>query len=210
MKKQITFLIIIIAMCGFSARSQTLYNTKWYVYDASGTFMGYFRFSTDTLSYSFDNVSYTNESTFQVNGNIFTIHDLLGTVCTITDTGRYTFLIRNDSLKFTLKNDLCISRSNALTTQYYVAFHLGIHPMNQLTTNISVYPDPANDLITIKISGEKAGNNLTIMNIEGRKLIDRQITGSSTQIDISTLPSGVYFVRVTNHRTMQVGKFIKN
>jgi hypothetical protein len=210
MKKQITLLAIIIAMCGFSVRSQTLYNTKWSVYDPSSAFLGYFHFGTDTLSYSFNNVTYTNESIFQVNGNIFTIHDLPGTVCLITDTGKYTFLIRNDSLKFTLIHDLCISRSTSLTTQYYVEFHLGIDPMNQLTKNISVYPDPANDIITVKISGEKAGNNLAIMNIEGRKLIDRQITGSSIRIDISSLPSGVYFVQVIGERMVEVGKFIKN
>jgi hypothetical protein len=37
----------------------------------------------------------------------------------------------------------------------------------------------------------------------------RQITSPKTQIDISNLPNGVYFVRLTNDKTMEVGKFVK-
>jgi len=41
-------------------------------------------------------------------------------------------------------------------------------------------------------------------------IITRQITEPTTTIDIRALPSGVYVVRVTGERTVEVGKFIKN
>jgi hypothetical protein len=53
------------------------------------------------------------------------------------------------------------------------------------------------------------GGNLTIVDIEGQELITRQITEPKTQIDISNLPSGVYFVRLINDKTVEVGKFVK-
>ena len=50
---------------------------------------------------------------------------------------------------------------------------------------------------------------LSILSLNSQQLITCQLTEPITQIDISTLPSGVYFVRVTGERTVQVGKFVK-
>jgi len=47
------------------------------------------------------------------------------------------------------------------------------------------------------------------MNVNGQQLITRHITEPKTVIDISSLPSGVYFVRLTGDKTVEVGKIIK-
>ena len=47
------------------------------------------------------------------------------------------------------------------------------------------------------------------MNISGREVFTRRITALKTRIDISTLPAGIYFVRLINERTVETGKFIK-
>jgi photosystem II stability/assembly factor-like uncharacterized protein len=73
-----------------------------------------------------------------------------------------------------------------------------------------LYPNPANKEITIELSSSpEPAVQLSILNINGQQLITRQITELRTQIDISSLPSGVYFVRVTNDKTVEVGKFVK-
>jgi hypothetical protein len=77
------------------------------------------------------------------------------------------------------------------------------------SSQILIYPNPATDKITIKILGKPAQSGLSNVNIEGQQLITRHITEPKTQINISTMPSGVYFVRLTNERTVEVGKFIK-
>jgi hypothetical protein len=74
---------------------------------------------------------------------------------------------------------------------------------------ISIFPNPAIDKITIETSGVVKESYLEIVNIEGQKLMTSQITQSQTQIDISSLPSGVYFVRLTNDKTVELGKFVK-
>jgi len=76
-------------------------------------------------------------------------------------------------------------------------------------SQLSFYPNPAIDRITVEISGTAKGCNLSIVNIEGQELIPRQISEPKTEIDISNLPSGVYFVRLTNDRMVEVGKIIK-
>ena len=47
------------------------------------------------------------------------------------------------------------------------------------------------------------------MNLCGEVVLSCQTTGLKTQIDISNLPAGVYFVRVTGEKTVQVEKVIK-
>ena len=72
-----------------------------------------------------------------------------------------------------------------------------------------LFPNPVNSTITIEIP-EMIGNaDLSVMNLSGRVVLSRPITGNKTQIDISTLPAGVYFVRVTGDKTVQMGKFVK-
>ena len=93
------------------------------------------------------------------------------------------------------------------TVMKYDSVMVGINELKE--SKFSLYPNPATDKITIETSGASKGSYLAILNIEGQQLITRQITHPKTQLDISTLPSGVYFVRLTNVKSVEVGKFIK-
>ncbi|MFH1161452.1 MAG: T9SS type A sorting domain-containing protein [bacterium] len=73
----------------------------------------------------------------------------------------------------------------------------------------SIYPNPAFTQITIETSAIPIDSKLSILNLNGQKLITRQITEPKTQLDISTLPNGVYIVHLTNDRTVEVRKIIK-
>ena len=75
--------------------------------------------------------------------------------------------------------------------------------------SISIYPNPTTNKITIEIPEAIKETNLAIVDIEGQQLITRQINELRTQIDISSLPSGGYFVRLSNDKTVEVGKFVK-
>ena len=73
----------------------------------------------------------------------------------------------------------------------------------------TIYPNPATDKLTVVITRAAEEPNLNISNIEGQQLITRQITQPKTQLDINSLPSGVYFVRLTSDKSVLTGKFIK-
>jgi hypothetical protein len=77
----------------------------------------------------------------------------------------------------------------------------------------SIYPNPTSNTITITITIEtltkpELNTFLTIYNISDKQLLTCQITEKQTVVDVSELPQGIYFVRITDDRTMQVGKFI--
>jgi hypothetical protein len=87
--------------------------------------------------------------------------------------------------------------------------YVGVDNQKKKNNNVTIYPNPATNNITIELSGAVKESTVSIFNIEGQQLITRQITKPKTQVDISTLPSGVYFVRLTNNKTVEVGKFVK-
>jgi hypothetical protein len=79
----------------------------------------------------------------------------------------------------------------------------------RIENGIIIIPNPANDKITISSSALTGDTQLSIFNVSGEKLIEKQLTDNETQIDISALPQGVYFVRLQNEKMVEVGKMVK-
>jgi hypothetical protein len=97
--------------------------------------------------------------------------------------------------------------SGKATVMHYDSVFVGINEPKE--SRLSLYPNPATDKITVELSGATQSGNLTIVDIEGQELITRQSNESKILFDISNLTSGVYFVRLTNDKIVDVGKFIK-
>jgi hypothetical protein len=89
----------------------------------------------------------------------------------------------------------------------YDSVFVGIKDQQQL--KFSLYPNPATDKITVEIAEDQAPSQLSMMNLNGGDVLTCSLIKPKTQIDISNLPSGVYCVRLTNDRTVGIGKFIK-
>ena len=116
------------------------------------------------------------------------------------------------SLAFDQSGKICLAYwdyryDGAATVMKYDSVLVGI--CEQQESKFSLYPNPAFDQITIETSAIPEQSQLTISNINNQQLITRQITAPKTQLDISSLSSGVYFVRLTSEKTVVTGKFIK-
>ena len=74
---------------------------------------------------------------------------------------------------------------------------------------IKTYPNPTTDKFTVESSAMMVDTRLSLFNVNGEELIKRQITKPKTQIDISNLSTGVYFIRFKNEKTVEMGKIIK-
>ena len=74
--------------------------------------------------------------------------------------------------------------------------------------NITVFPNPATSLI--QVTNNQPITDIVIIDLLGQELLKQTITEPKTIIDISILPNGIYFVRVTGEETAGVGKFIKH
>jgi len=86
---------------------------------------------------------------------------------------------------------------------------VGKIPVQCSRFQVSYYPNPAHDKITISSPAIKGNTQLSIFNVSGEKVMEMRLTDTETQLDISALPRGVYFVRVQDEKMVEVGKMIK-
>lgn len=74
--------------------------------------------------------------------------------------------------------------------------------------DISVYPNPTTNFITLNLSGQKSFGDLSaliITDINGKVLLQEKINGFEKQLDFSSYPAGVYFLTLK-----QGGQLIKS
>lgn len=207
MKKEIFLIALIFALSSIGIYSQNLQNTSWKMYINPNTIVAYFHFSTDTLSAGQDGKSYLNVSTFKDNGTDFSIVDLTDDDCSKSDTGRYTYKIQNDTLKFTLQNEPCQSRAAGLTNFYFVRLKTDIpNSYNQFT--IKVFPNPASDEIIIESQNDLIGSDYTIFDQLGRLLLTGKLIGLDTKVGIKQLSAGLYYLQIGG-QNKQTFKLIK-
>ncbi|MBC8319885.1 MAG: T9SS type A sorting domain-containing protein [Bacteroidetes bacterium] len=85
----------------------------------------------------------------------------------------------------------------------------GLNEISYFSEFLNIYPNPSNNKITFSSPSLTGNTQLSIFNVNGSKVIEMQLNDNETQIDISALPRGVYFVRLQNEKMVVVGKMIK-
>ena len=72
----------------------------------------------------------------------------------------------------------------------------------------AVFPNPASS--AVMVNGLECGDNVRLMDINGRVVVNRQTTGNSMNINLSSLNSGIYFVQVVDgDKVVTTTKLIK-
>lgn len=82
---------------------------------------------------------------------------------------------------------------------------------SDFTYNVSIYPSPAKEKVMIEVKPLHKGEEaiLTIYDVLGEKLMEKQITESKTLLEIDKLNTGIYFFTLTNDKFNRVEKIIK-
>jgi hypothetical protein len=60
-----------------------------------------------------------------------------------------------------------------------------------------IYPNPANDVVSITLAGSLKLQLLSLTDITGQKLFEIKLTTGNTQLATESLPNGIYFVTVS-------------
>ncbi len=81
--------------------------------------------------------------------------------------------------------------------------------MAENSNNISVYPNPATETITIKVPDGNTKSFVKIENIDGVEILQKEIFESNVTIGISGLSRGLYFILIMGEKGIQVAKFVK-
>jgi ELWxxDGT repeat protein len=71
-----------------------------------------------------------------------------------------------------------------------------------------IYPNPANEVINIKIKNEFNGSKITLNNILGEKVLEDEMTTNQLQINTNYLKSGVYLITIQNNNSQSTKKII--
>lgn len=80
---------------------------------------------------------------------------------------------------------------------------------NICNNNVSIYPIPAKNTITIELK-EKTDENtiMNISNIAGQTMVTKLIISNKTNVDVSTFTKGVYIINIKNNKQNLIYKFI--
>ena len=80
----------------------------------------------------------------------------------------------------------------------------------QANADMTVYPNPANERITISLSSFTNENvNIEVFNMLGTMVFQHQGQGEQIDMDIQSLSAGVYIVRCTNMDKVITKRFVK-
>ncbi len=77
--------------------------------------------------------------------------------------------------------------------------------------NLVGYPNPAHSIFTIKINKNENYKNYELLNLSGRIMNRGLISGTTTTVDLSGLPKGLYLLKVNNNKGLfKMLKLLKN
>ena len=79
---------------------------------------------------------------------------------------------------------------------------------NFTKNTLSIFPNPASNLITIK--SNTTIEKMELLDIYGKLIKSAFVDGSEISLDVSSLSNGVYFIKANGELGVQVNKFIKN
>jgi N-acetylneuraminic acid mutarotase len=87
-----------------------------------------------------------------------------------------------------------------------------ISQLSQENEVIHVHPNPAKDKITIDFPDAETGINaqVSIYGSAGQEMIIESIINPKSEIDVSSLAPGLYFLKIENNQIISFSKFIKN
>jgi subtilisin family serine protease len=106
---------------------------------------------------------------------------------------------------------LNVYNSMILTAQYYNC-NVGIDEITSENQNVSVYPNPASDVLNVMIRNPRANSAaLVVKNVLGQTVITKNISAQSQDLllDVSALKSGIYFLQAGEGSSMKTVKWFK-
>lgn len=101
------------------------------------------------------------------------------------------------------------SYDGVLTTVKAEKVAAGVADINQ--NSFTVFPNPAQDVITIQASNNFSGSlNVAVINVLGKTVMQQQLANASNyKLDVNQLAAGMYFVQLNNGTSTSTVKFIK-
>ena len=92
---------------------------------------------------------------------------------------------------------------------YEISTTVGIKETS-INLELSVYPNPTTDYLTLKVADFET-LNFQLIDLQGKIIENKKVTASNTTIKMGALPKAVYFLNVTKgNQLIKTFKVIKN
>ena len=95
--------------------------------------------------------------------------------------------------------------------QAYEIYTVGVQE-TALNISLSIFPNPTSDYLTLKVEDyNNEALSYSLLDEQGKLVLNEQITNQDTQVAMSTLARGAYFINVLQeNKKIQTFKIIKN
>jgi hypothetical protein len=145
-------------------------------------------------SYDFELSRYSDFSVVEFSDNVLTpLYLALG----VTEGATYYWRVKS--------NTTCAEGSFSEVYMLTVAGVLGVN--DQSIEGLAIYPNPTKNLLNL--SAITPITNVKIVNVLGQVLISKTSNSTISQIDVSALSTGNYFISVTSENNTKVLQFLK-
>jgi subtilisin family serine protease len=91
-----------------------------------------------------------------------------------------------------------------------LALDIGLSLQEEEFFEFKVYPNPANDILNIQIPSANEITTLRIFDVLGKSVLEQDITESSSQLDMSSMASGLYIMSFQSGNASKTFKLIKS
>jgi hypothetical protein len=112
---------------------------------------------------------------------------------------------------YIITNGVCPSDTSNALLIVNDCIYVGLEELNKV--NLSVYPNPTTDLLTVQATGTLGNSMLLIQDLNGRVVYQQELTFQSSMkqsIDVAKLSTGLYHLIVLNQGEKHVTVFSKN
>lgn len=86
--------------------------------------------------------------------------------------------------------------------------YVGVQPELIVAENIKLYPNPAENFLWVETGNEFTGM-LTVMNLSGEILLQKNISNTILMLDVNRLSSGMYVIVIGDGQKTYTNKFVK-
>jgi hypothetical protein len=101
------------------------------------------------------------------------------------------------------------SLAQGVQQPYEIFVTIGIKETS-INLELSVYPNPTTDYLTLKLD-EFETLNFQLIDLQGKIIENKKVSSTTTSINVENLPKALYFLNVTkNNKVVKSFKIIKN
>ena len=102
-----------------------------------------------------------------------------------------------------------MDQSQGVQQPYEISTTVGINETS-INLELSVYPNPTTDYLTLKVE-DNTELNYQLYDNQGKIIENKKVTANSTTISMEALPKSIYFLNITdNKQVVKTFKIIKN